>query len=65
MSDFDWTTLDGCSRCNEHGPYLPAGVFYNPEASRDFHQAWHGFVAAYLAATHIPQFVEWLNRRYG
>jgi len=65
VSDVDWTTLDGCSRCNEHGPYLPAGVFYNPEASRDSHQAWHALVAAFFAATHIPQLVEWLNRRFG
>lgn len=41
----DWTTTNGCTRCNEHGPFLPRGVFYNPEAFRDLHQAWHAIVA--------------------
>lgn len=35
-----------CPRCNEHGPFLPAGIFYNPEAARDLHQAGHAFTAA-------------------
>jgi len=60
----DWTTTDGCARCNEHGPYFPGGTFYvGDEAARDAHQAWHGFVAALTKAAHIPQLLDWLTRR--
>ena len=58
MSGIDWTTQDGCQRCDEHGPFLPGG-----EAARDLHQAGHGLIAAFFAATHIPQFADWLDRR--
>lgn len=48
MTGIDWTTTDGCQRCNEHGPFLPGGVFYDPQAGRDLHQAWHAIVAEFF-----------------
>lgn len=49
MSGIDWTTTEGCDRCNEHGPFLPGGAFSAGDAaSREAHQAWHGLVATVL-----------------
>ena len=44
--DVDWTTTDGCPRCNEHGPYEDFTA--SGEAARDVHQAWHELVAGLL-----------------
>lgn len=46
----DWTTTDGCERCNEHGPFdqLDSMLTFSREKARDAHQAWHGLVAELL-----------------
>ena len=49
MSDTDWTTTEGCQRCNEYGPFEPGGVFYvGGEDAREAHKAWHSLVVALL-----------------
>lgn len=57
----DWTTTDGCARCDEHGPFLPPGVLYQPEAARDAHQAWHAITVELLRP--IVRLVEWLSTK--
>ena len=54
----DWTTTSGCQCCNEHGPFLPSGVFYDPAGGRDLHQAWHAIVAEMLRP--VVWLLEWL-----
>lgn len=46
----DWTTTDGCPRCNEHGPYeqWDAKVIQSAERGRDLHQAWHVIAAEFV-----------------
>ena len=60
MSEIDWTTTEGCVRCNEHGPFPPRGWLIDLEASRDAHQAWHAVVAGVMTA--IAPVVKWLAK---
>lgn len=48
--ELDWTTTDGCPRCNDHGPYpwWDAKVIASEERARDLHQAWHEVTATLL-----------------
>ena len=59
----DWTTTEGCERCNEHGPYeeWDAKVIASNERSRDAHQAWHGIAEA--VAPPFVRVLNWMDRR--
>lgn len=48
--EVDWTTAEGCPRCNEHGPYpwWDSKVFASEERARDAHQGLHELASVLL-----------------
>jgi hypothetical protein len=50
-----------CQQCSQGNPYQ-AGTIYH--AAQDFHLAAHQLITNVIEATRMPQFVDWLARRW-